>query len=130
MVRAGVRYVTVPGWGGSGAEHWQRLWARDDPRFEVVEQDDWDRPQVGPWTARVDAAVHRSDQPAVLVAHSLGCHAVARWAQAADTTPIRAALLVAPPDIAFSVAHGAAAIAPFGPVTSAPPAVSGVARRK
>jgi predicted alpha/beta hydrolase family esterase len=117
---AGVRFVAVPGLGGSGPQHWQRLWARDDPRFEVVEQDHWDRPRVEPWIERLDAAVHSADRPTVLVAHSLGCHAVARWAQVSDSTPIQAALLVAPPDIEFSVAHGAAAIATFAPVTSAP----------
>jgi uncharacterized protein len=112
------RFVVVPGWGGSGAEHWQRIWARDDSRFEVVEQDDWETPQVGDWIERLDSTVQSSDCPTVLIAHSLGCHTVARWAAAGDASSIRAALLVAPPDIEFSVAHGAAPIANFGPVSS------------
>ena len=112
------RFLIVPGWGGSDAEHWQSVWARADPRFERVEQDDWNVPQVDDWIERLDRTVHTSDRPAVLVAHSLGCHAVARWAEVSDSTPIRAALLVAPPDIEFSVAHGAEPIANFGPVSS------------
>ncbi len=112
------RFLVVPGWGGSGTEHWQRIWAGNDPRFEVVEQDDWDNPHVDDWIERLNGAVHGGDGPAVLVAHSLGCHAVARWAEGSDSTPIRAALLVAPPDIEYSVAHGATPIAPFGPVSS------------
>jgi uncharacterized protein len=111
------RYLVVPGWGGSDAGHWQSIWARADPRFERVEQDDWDIPDVDDWVQRLNSSVHRSDQPAILVAHSLGCHTAARWAEIADSTPIRAALLVAPPDIEFSVAHGASPIATFGPVS-------------
>jgi uncharacterized protein len=113
------RFVVVPGWGGSDAEHWQRRWAHADPRFDVVEQDDWDIPRVDDWIERLDSSVHSSDRPAVLVAHSLGCHTVARWAEVADCAPIRAALLVAPPDIEFSVARGAGPIAGFAPVSSA-----------
>ena len=113
------RFVVVPGWGGSGPEHWQRIWAQADPRFHVVEQDDWDLPHVDDWIERLDDCVRGSDQPAVLVAHSLGCHTAARWAGVRDSTVVRAALLVAPPDIEFSVARGAAAIATFGPVSSA-----------
>jgi predicted alpha/beta hydrolase family esterase len=113
------RFMVIPGWGGSNDDHWQRIWARADPRFDVVEQDDWDNPNVDDWIERLDRAVHASGRPAVLVAHSLGCHLVARWAEAADSTPIRAALFVAPPDIEFAVANGADPIAGFGPVTTA-----------
>jgi hypothetical protein len=113
-----VRFLLVPGWGGSDAQHWQRIWSRADPRFDVVEQDDWDVPQVADWIERLDTRVHESAQSVVLVAHSLGCHTVALWAAESDSTLIQAALLVAPPDIDFSVAHGASPIAPFGPVQS------------
>jgi uncharacterized protein len=114
------RFLVVPGWGGSDAHHWQRIWAQADARFDVVEQDDWDTPDLGGWIERLDRAVHASDRPAVLVAHSLGCHTVARWAAVSDHSPVRGALLVAPPDIEFAVAHGADPIAPFGPVSTAP----------
>jgi hypothetical protein len=113
------RFLVVPGWGGSDADHWQSIWTRADPRFEVVEQDDWDTPVVDDWIERLDHSVHAADRPVVLVAHSLGCHTVARWAEGSDCGPVQAALLVAPPDIEFSVAHGAAAIAAFGPASSA-----------
>jgi predicted alpha/beta hydrolase family esterase len=33
---------TLPGWHGSGRQHWQRLWLEHDPAAIVVEQDDWD----------------------------------------------------------------------------------------
>jgi predicted alpha/beta hydrolase family esterase len=49
----------------------------------------------------------------VLVAHSLGCHTVAHWAHLHEAQ-VRAALLVAPPDIDYSASRGAP-IAGFGP---------------
>lgn len=114
------RFLVVPGWGGSGDDHWQSIWTDADPRFQRVEQRDWDTPDLDAWIERLDLAVHDSDDPVVLIAHSLGVHLVARWAQVCVPTPIRAALLVAPPDIEYSVAHGAEPIAPFGPVVAAP----------
>jgi predicted alpha/beta hydrolase family esterase len=49
--------------------------------------------------ARLDEVLLESEQPAVLVAHSLGCQLVAAWAaHSAHTARVRAALLVAVPD--------------------------------
>lgn len=45
-----------------------------------------------------DARLH--EEPAVLVAHSLGCHLVAAWAaHSQHTRRVRGAWLVAPPDL-------------------------------
>jgi serine hydrolase len=57
--------------------------------------------------------VQRSTGPVVLVAHSLGSHTVAHWAHRHGGR-VRAALLVAPPDIEHSASLGAL-IAGFGP---------------
>jgi predicted alpha/beta hydrolase family esterase len=91
--------LTLPGWMGSGPSHWQSLWeVRHGDRR--VEQDDWELPVREEWTARLDEALRSETSPAVLVAHSLGCHLVAAWAATADDPRrVRAALLVAPPDI-------------------------------
>jgi predicted alpha/beta hydrolase family esterase len=91
--------LMLPGWMGSGPEHWQSRWeARHGDRR--VEQDDWERPVREAWTGRLDEALRAEATPAVLVAHSLGCHLVAAWAAVADDPGrVRAALLVAPPDI-------------------------------
>jgi hypothetical protein len=113
------RFLIVPGWGGSESGHWQSIWERADARFERVEQADWDNPDVDDWIQQLDRHVRRSERPTVLVAHSLGGHAVAHWAERSDSTPIRAALVVAPPDIESSVARGADPIANFGPASSA-----------
>ncbi|TDV41408.1 hypothetical protein CLV71_12098 [Actinophytocola oryzae] len=83
-----------------------------------VEQRDWERPDRDEWVAALDDTVARATGPVVLVAHSLGCHTVAHWADKHDA-PVRAALLVAPPDIEYSASHGAP-IAGFGPPAANP----------
>ncbi|HEX5871088.1 MAG TPA: alpha/beta hydrolase [Longimicrobium sp.] len=91
--------LMVPGWENSGPEHWQTLWERADPRrFRRVEQRDWDTPLLDDWIAALDDAIAAEPAPAVLVAHSLGCIAVAHWA-ARSARPVAGALLVAPADV-------------------------------
>jgi len=92
------RVLLLPGWLDSGPTHWQSRWEalHGDRR---VQQDDWQWPKRGDWMARLDEVVLESDEPIVLVAHSLGCHLVAAWAaHSAHTDRVEAALLVAVPD--------------------------------
>jgi uncharacterized protein len=100
-----VRSLIVPGLNGSGPAHWQTLWERQYG-FQRVEQQDWENPNAVLWTATLDAAIRVHQDKVVIIAHSLGCCTVIRWAalhaDAADR--VQAALLVAPPDIASSVA--------------------------
>ncbi len=93
------RVLIVPGWTNSGPEHWQSLWERADPRrVRRVEQRDWDAPDPDDWVRALDAAIATEREPVVLVAHSLGCIAVAHWAASYDR-PVAGALLVAPADV-------------------------------
>lgn len=92
-------FLLIPGYGDSGPEHWQSLWQQDDPRFRRVEQRDWLKPLCSEWLAALEQAVRASGPDTVLVAHSLGCSLVAHWA-AQTRQVVRAALLVAPPDLA------------------------------
>jgi uncharacterized protein len=87
--------LTVPGYTGSGPNHWQTLW---EPALAATraEQRDWDHPRRDEWIAALDAAISSCPAPPWLVAHSLGCIAVARWASA-HRRPVRGAFLVAPP---------------------------------
>lgn len=92
----------LPGWLNSDPDHWQSLWERQfgDQR---VEQADWTWPRRGDWMARLDEVLQQDArldrQPAVLVAHSLGCQLVASWAEHSQHTHrVAAAMLVAPPD--------------------------------
>jgi uncharacterized protein len=94
--------LLLPGWLNSDPDHWQSRWERIYG-YERVIQYDWDTPLRGDWITRLEDAVLAlpMDQPIVFVAHSLGCHLVAAWAQVSrNTSRVRGALLVAPPDIA------------------------------
>ncbi len=92
------RVLLLPGWQDSGPTHWQSRWEALHG-YRRVQQDDWLWPRRGDWMARLDEALLDDDAPAVLVAHSLGCHLVAAWAaHSQHTARVRAALLVAPPD--------------------------------
>lgn len=110
--------IVVPGLGGSGRDHWQSHWLRDRRGAVRVEQRDWERPDLDEWVAALHSTVRRAAGPVVLVAHSLGCHTVAHWAHRHDAR-VRAALLVAPPDIEYSASRGAP-IAGFGPPAADP----------
>lgn len=90
--------LVLPGWQSSGPQHWQTLWeARHG--YLRVEQHDWMRPLRGDWIARLEEVLLTRDEPAVLVAHSLGCQLVAAWAaHSKNTHRVKAALLVAPGD--------------------------------
>ena len=103
----GLHVLTLPGWQGSGPLHWQSRWEAlyGDAR---VEQSDWLHPLRGDWMTRLDevvadlAATAPANAPpqVALVAHSLGCQLVAAWAaHSRRTACVRAAFLVAPPDV-------------------------------
>lgn len=107
--------VIVPGIGGSGADHWQSRWQAALPGTLRIEPASWDEPVVDDWVAAIDRAVAASPAPPVLVAHSLGCLAVAHWAVETDAASARAAgaFLVAPPDPAGPAFPGAAVAGGF-----------------
>jgi uncharacterized protein len=92
------RYLIIPGWAGSGPDHWQSHWERDLPEASRVEMADWHRPRRSEWVGALEEAVRSSEEPPILIAHSLGCAAVAYWA-ARSHHPVRGALLVAPADL-------------------------------
>jgi predicted alpha/beta hydrolase family esterase len=94
--------LIVPGLNNSGPDHWQTRWEAQLPDCERVELGMWNDPHRNTWVNKINLAVHRAGRPVILVAHSLGCHAVAWWAeyeQAAYGNPVVGALLVAPPDV-------------------------------
>jgi predicted alpha/beta hydrolase family esterase len=92
-------FLMIPGWNGSGAGHWQTIWEQKYPNFRRVEQHNWNRPSRADWIARIDAEMDRIDSPAFVVAHSLGCLALAHWSRDAGhkSDRVRGAFLVAPP---------------------------------
>jgi predicted alpha/beta hydrolase family esterase len=90
--------LILPGWQNSGSDHWQSRW-ESARGYTRVEQHDWQRPLRGDWIARLEDVLLACSEPAVLVAHSLGCLTAAAWAaHSKNTHLVKAALLVAPPD--------------------------------
>ena len=100
--------LIVPGLGNSGPEHWQRRWAERFSTGKVIEQDEWDNPDLSDWSAAIVEAVEAAERPVVLVAHSLGVSALVHAASRFPAGKVRGALLVSPPD------HEAASIPPEG----------------
>ena len=102
MSSEAIRYLIVPGWQGSADDHWQSHWQRSLPNSARVEQQDWVTPNCEDWLQALELQVVADPRPAILIAHSLGCVTVARWAASAPVTSlrrVRGALLVAPADV-------------------------------
>ena len=92
-------YLIIPGLGNSGPEHWQTYFEQSGPHFSRIQQEDWDAPECEAWINRIEEKVNEFDpEQVVLVGHSLGCTAIAHWAQRFGGK-IKGAMLVAPSDI-------------------------------
>jgi uncharacterized protein len=109
--------LVVPGWTGSGPDHWQTRLEAAHPHARRVHQRDWNAPDRDAWVRTLAREIAAQHAPPVLVAHSLGTLLVAHWA-AAHATPVRGALLVAPPDV--ERAGAPAALGGFAPVPRHP----------
>ena len=91
-------YFIIPGYRGSGENHWQTWFENSGGNFQRILQKDWDNPDMDEWISTLDKTIAEYEsESVVLVAHSLGCLAVAEWAKRYKRR-IKAALLVAPPD--------------------------------
>lgn len=78
-------------------------------------QTDWNGGSRWDWVRTLDAAIHASEVPVVLVAHSLGNMVVAHWA-AAHSGPVIGALLVAPADVEANWVPSAGLYREFVPI--------------
>jgi predicted alpha/beta hydrolase family esterase len=113
--------LTVPGLGGSGPGHWQTIWEQQRDDCARADLGQWSAPRRNAWVSKLDQAIRRSDMPVILAAHSLGCIAVAWWAELAGQPwgwPVAGALLVAPPDVERT--DRLPALAHFAPSPRAP----------
>ena len=90
--------LIFPGLGGSGDGHWQRHWLADLPGAKLVEQANWDKPDLYRWMINAILAI-LADPGSVLVGHSLGAVLIAHLAARRPDLPIKGALLVAPADV-------------------------------
>lgn len=88
--------LIVPGWSGSGPDHWQSRWEARLPTAQRLEQEDWYKPERDAWANRIVAAVRAATRPVVIVAHSAGVSAVAHAAEHLKPGEVAGAFLVAP----------------------------------
>lgn len=94
-----VEILIVPGWSGSGPDHWQSRWERSLKTARRIEQQHWRDPEREAWVGRIMTAVAEARLPPVLVAHSLGVAAVVHAAAKMPKGLVAGALLVAPADV-------------------------------
>ncbi|MDL2408660.1 alpha/beta hydrolase [Rhizobium calliandrae] len=97
------KVLILPGLFGSGEGHWQHYWLQDQPDCRLVDQEDWDHPNLQDWMTKLDAALEAAGE-AYVVAHSLGCLLAARLAGRPTAQRVKGALLVAPCDLSATEA--------------------------
>lgn len=88
--------LIIPGWSGSGPDHWQSRWAAKLSTARVVEQEDWYKPSRQLWAPRIVEAVRAATRPVVLVGHSCGVSAIAHAGALLKPGEVAGAFLVAP----------------------------------
>jgi predicted alpha/beta hydrolase family esterase len=89
--------LIVPGYKGSGPEHWQTWLQRQVSTATRVDGIDWDAPVLAAWAAQVRDALADAAQPLRIIAHSFGC--LAAVVAAADRPDqVAELILVAPAD--------------------------------
>jgi predicted alpha/beta hydrolase family esterase len=92
-----MRFITLPGIGNSGPDHWQSRWEEKSADMVRFKPDSWDAPEVENWLDALDTVVRVVGPTGVMVAHSLSCLLVAHWSER-SSLPIAGAFLVAVPD--------------------------------
>lgn len=90
-------FVTIPGYGGSGDDHWQTHWESALPKASRIVPASWDKPQLPDWFNALDEVVKAQTAPPVLVAHSLGCLLVMNYLHTSKTN-IAGVFMVCVPD--------------------------------
>jgi predicted alpha/beta hydrolase family esterase len=113
--------LTVPGLDGSGPDHWQSVWERELDDCVRADLGSWSNPTRRHWANKLNLAIRKAGRPIILVAHSLGCHAVATWAAMERPDygyPVIGALLVAPPEL--DIAPADVRLEAFAPASRAP----------
>lgn len=78
-----MRVLTVPGYTGSGEDHWQSHLERSDAAIVRVHQRDWNRVDRQEWIDAVAAAVQSvADDQVLLVGHTADGYG--RWPRIAE----------------------------------------------
>ncbi|PXX55620.1 hypothetical protein DFR70_12189 [Nocardia tenerifensis] len=120
--------LIVPGIDDSDADHWQSHWQSEwDTAASRIAPASWSEPDLEDWLDALDRAVDANDyRRMVVVAHSLGCLAVAEWLirRRPGTEAVIGVFLVAPPDSAgANFPTAARGFAPTSTMPLKPPGV-------
>ncbi|WP_116653831.1 RBBP9/YdeN family alpha/beta hydrolase [Pelagibacterium sediminicola] len=99
MKTADADILVVPGLGHSGPGHWQHRWVDKIRTARFVEQDEWDAPVFEDWVTTLERQIFMATRPVILVGHSLGVSAIVAANRNLADTKVKAAFLVAPPDV-------------------------------
>jgi uncharacterized protein len=99
MRTADVDILMIPGWSGSGPDHWQSRWERSLKTARRVEQADWLSPGRDAWVVSIHGAIAECQRPVLIIAHSLGVIATAHALASNASGAVVGAILVAPADI-------------------------------
>jgi uncharacterized protein len=89
--------LLIPGYQGSGPEHWQQWLLAQLPGSCLLDGIDWHRPVLADWASRIRDLLSRAEHPLTLVAHSFCCLA-AVIATADRPDKVRDLILAAPAD--------------------------------
>src|SRR3990167_9497125 len=89
--------LILPGLYNSGPKHWQSIWEKSFSSMRRVNQADWETPNCNDWVEELNKMVMTTGENVTLIAHSLACTLVCKWAEKYPTK-ICGALLVAPSD--------------------------------
>ncbi|MCW2119793.1 RBBP9/YdeN family alpha/beta hydrolase [Flavobacterium sp. 7A] len=92
-------FLIIPGLGGSGNTHWQNLWNEKFSNSIMINQEDWENPQLEKWLEKLNSSILEIQEPTILVGHSLGAILITLWANQFQHHKIIGALLVAPADV-------------------------------
>ena len=72
----------IPGLGNSDENHWQTHFENSGENFIRINQKSWDEPDCEDWIQNIEKAISAYEpSDVVLIAHSMGCTAVAQWAK-------------------------------------------------
>jgi uncharacterized protein len=64
--------LIIPGYMGSGEQHWQ-TWMQTKIQDATRVEQLWDAPVLATWVENVESVVEQATEPVWLVAHSFGC---------------------------------------------------------
>jgi len=94
------KYLIIPGYQGSNVNHWQSHWEKKYAlKADRVTLQDFTNTEKRYWTTSIFEQIKNSDNQYIIIAHSLGALSFVHTYSRYVINNVKAALLVAPPDV-------------------------------